>query len=215
MVAAAISLDSEALAWFQWEKGRRPIQNWLQLKSRLLDRFGHTQDGTMCEQFLSLKQEGSVCDYLRAFEQLEMTLEDVPKHIQESTFINGLKPNIQAEVRIMKPEGLREVMKFTQRVEEINWCQQGSRGDPTEGGPLILTQPLASINLGQGPPVIVHSLWVGLQQPFSTQIPTSLLLPIIIQTGMGLIFLFEKPLPLSLYLPSHYLPYHHPTNPII
>ena len=114
MVVATISLDSEALAWFQWEKGRRPIQNWLQLKSQLLDRFGHTQDGTMCEQFLSLKQEGSVRDYLRAFEQLEMTLEDVPKHIQESTFINGLKPNIQAEVRIMKPKGLREVMKFTQ-----------------------------------------------------------------------------------------------------
>ena len=37
MVAATISLDREALAWFQWEEGHRPIQVWLELKARLLD----------------------------------------------------------------------------------------------------------------------------------------------------------------------------------
>ena len=34
------------------------------------------------------------------------------EHVQESTFINDLQLEIRAEVRMMKPSGLREVMKF-------------------------------------------------------------------------------------------------------
>ena len=60
MTAASISLDGEALAWFQWEDGRWPIRNWGELRACLHDRFSHAQDGTLCEQFLSLKQEGIV-----------------------------------------------------------------------------------------------------------------------------------------------------------
>ena len=39
LVATTISLDGEALAWFQCEDGRRPILYWGELKARLLDRF--------------------------------------------------------------------------------------------------------------------------------------------------------------------------------
>ena len=63
-------------------------------------------------QFLSLKQEASVREYLRAFELLVATLEDVLEHVQEATFINGLKPEIRAKVPMMKPMGLHEMMKF-------------------------------------------------------------------------------------------------------
>ena len=43
-----------------------------------------------------------VWEYLGTFELLAATLEGVPKQVQESTFINGLKPEIRAE----------EIMKF-------------------------------------------------------------------------------------------------------
>ena len=65
-------------------------------------------------------------EYLCMFELLAATLEDVPEHVQESTFINGLKPEIRSEMRMMKPEGLREVMKFAQRVEERNQSNRNS-----------------------------------------------------------------------------------------
>ena len=83
-------------------------------------------------KFLALKQDGSIREYLRLFELLAATLKDVPEHVQERTFINGLKPEIRSEVMMMKPEGLREVMKFTQRVEErtrvTRTVQRGLRG---------------------------------------------------------------------------------------
>ena len=74
MAAAMISLDGEAMAWFQWEEGRRPIQGWSELKAQILDRFSITQEGTLCEQFLALKQEGTVREYLCTFELLAATL---------------------------------------------------------------------------------------------------------------------------------------------
>ena len=42
IAATIISLDGEALAWFQWEDGHRPILNWGELKVCLLDRFRRT-----------------------------------------------------------------------------------------------------------------------------------------------------------------------------
>ena len=39
-------------------------------------------------------------------------IDEVPEHVQESTFINGLKPEIRVEVRMMKPKGLTKVMKL-------------------------------------------------------------------------------------------------------
>ena len=78
---ATISLDGEAFAWFQWEEGHRPIKKWGDPKCRLIDRFRHTQEGTLCEQFLSLRQEDSVKEYLRAFGMQVETLENMPAHI--------------------------------------------------------------------------------------------------------------------------------------
>ena len=78
------------------------------------------------------------------FELLAMALEEVPKHIQESAFINDLKLDIKANVRMMKPDGLREIMKFAQWVEERNlWSWFGERGGGGQKSPnLELGDPL-------------------------------------------------------------------------
>lgn len=74
-----------------------------------------------------MKQEGSICEYLRAFEILAASLKDIPKQVQESTFINGLKLKIRAEVRMMILDRIREVVKFGQYVEERNACRSGNK----------------------------------------------------------------------------------------
>ena len=43
---------------------------------------------------LVLRQDGSIRNYLRTFELLAAMLEGVSEHVQESTFINGLKLEI-------------------------------------------------------------------------------------------------------------------------
>ena len=81
--AAVINLDGDALAWFQWVDGRRPIRDWTELKTIIQERFRPTQEGTTYQQFLALRQVGTVDEYRRQFELLAASLNDIPDTIQE------------------------------------------------------------------------------------------------------------------------------------
>ncbi|GMN35142.1 hypothetical protein TIFTF001_042175 [Ficus carica] len=93
--AATVSMEGEALNWFQWADGRRPIHRWPELKTLMLERFGLTQEGSTCEKFLAIQQEGTVRDYQCQFEAVSSLLIDLSEDVLESTFVNGLRPDIQ------------------------------------------------------------------------------------------------------------------------
>ena len=118
---ATLSFDSEALAWFQWEDRRRSLSGWANLKSRLLDHFGMTQEGSLYDRFLALQQEGSVREFRQTFESTAAVLPGLPEHVLEGVFINGLRPDIRAKVRLVMPKRLEELMEYAQRVEDRNW----------------------------------------------------------------------------------------------
>ena len=63
--ATVLSMEGEVVAW---EDSRRPFRRWAELKEMMLERFQPSQEGTMYEALLALKQEGSVRDYRRQFE---------------------------------------------------------------------------------------------------------------------------------------------------
>ncbi|GMN31282.1 hypothetical protein TIFTF001_003189 [Ficus carica] len=71
--------------------------------------------------------ESTVREYRRVFESLASPSLKLPEHVMESTFINGLLPDIRAEVRMLKPEGLARIMEFAQRVEDRNLSLRPSR----------------------------------------------------------------------------------------
>lgn len=60
---AIIAFEGDALRWFQWEHRRQPMREWKTLKLRMLKQFRSCAMGSLCEQFLALKQEGSIEDY--------------------------------------------------------------------------------------------------------------------------------------------------------
>ncbi|XP_022848903.1 uncharacterized protein LOC111371244 [Olea europaea var. sylvestris] len=155
--AAAVCFEGEALAWYQWEDGRQTFQRWEDLKAALLLRFRPSQEGTNLEKFLALRQEGTVRDYGRMFEVLAAPLTTVPEDILEGNFINGLKPLIRAEVRLLKPRGLDLIMELAQRVEDRNELvrqAQGSYGP----GKMRNTSYSPSPDYGPSkPPNLTHS----------------------------------------------------------
>ena len=51
------------LSWYQWIDSREAFGSWENLKRRLLLRFRLTQEGSLCEQFLAVRQEGIVAAY--------------------------------------------------------------------------------------------------------------------------------------------------------
>lgn len=67
-----------------------------------------------------MKQEGLVAEFRRAFEVLATPLKDLPDEVPESTFMNGLLPKIWAEICLLGPIGLGQIMEVAQKVEDRN-----------------------------------------------------------------------------------------------
>ena len=86
----------------------------------LLKRFRPSQEGTMYEALLTLRQVGTVRDYRRQFETMALLLMEVSEQVLKSSFINGLKPEIQAKLLMLQPMGLGRLMALAQWVDERN-----------------------------------------------------------------------------------------------
>ena len=86
----------------------------------LLERFKPSQERTMYKALLALRQERSIRDYQPRFETMATPLTGVSKELLEGSFVNGLRCDIQAELRMLQPARLSRMMTLVQRVEEKN-----------------------------------------------------------------------------------------------
>ena len=116
--AAVLCMEGPALSWYRWSEGRAPFRSWKGLKSRLLERFQQSYEGTLCEQFLGITQDGTARDYVALFGRLACELVGIPEPVLQGTFINGLRPELRASIRVMQPEGLDHAMKLSISINE-------------------------------------------------------------------------------------------------
>lgn len=79
--------------------------------------FRSIKEGSICGQFLAIKQETTVEQYWNLFDKLVAPLPYLPNEVLEETFMNGLTLWIKAEVECWEPTGLAQMMKLAQRVE--------------------------------------------------------------------------------------------------
>ena len=131
--AAVIAFEGDALLWYQWECKKRTMVLWEEMKLRLLRQFRSTHTGSLHEQWIALKQEGSVRDYRRRFIELAAPLDNIPEELALGTFVNGLRPEIRAELRILEPNNLGRAMDLAQRIEEKLNIAKAHRGGSVLG----------------------------------------------------------------------------------
>ena len=81
-------------------------------------QFRSTSTDTLHEQWLSNRQVGEVDEYRRRFIELLAPLEGVPEEIAMGQFINGLKEEIRAEIRLLGPITLDHAMELAAKIEE-------------------------------------------------------------------------------------------------
>ncbi|KAL8118331.1 hypothetical protein AgCh_016023 [Apium graveolens] len=116
--AAVVSLDGDALLWYQWEHNRRPIRRWEEQKGMFLHQFRPTSAGSLYEQWLNHHQTSDVVEYRQRFIELMVPLVGVPEEIAKGQFITGLKEDIKAEVRLLGPRSLDHAMDLSIKVED-------------------------------------------------------------------------------------------------
>ena len=87
MMAAEVSFEDEALAWYSWVDAQTPFSSRNGLKRQILDCFGSSQDGSLCDRFLDIKQTRTVVEYKRDYELMSTSMTRLPNEVLESTFI--------------------------------------------------------------------------------------------------------------------------------
>ena len=76
-----MSMDGAALLWYQWNCQSGTIRTWAKLKNLILHYAQPRNKGTLCEQWLAVKQEGTVAEYTQEFVEKITVLEKVPEFI--------------------------------------------------------------------------------------------------------------------------------------
>ena len=74
-------------------------------------------------------------EYCLLFETLVALVGKVSEAILEGLFVNRLKPEIKAEVRVLQPSSLTQIMETIQRIEDKIHILQAQVGPGPPGNP--------------------------------------------------------------------------------
>lgn len=94
-----------------------PFWDWKEFKLKLLKRFEASRNLTPSERLFALKQDGSVDEFIEDFEDLSAHVDNLDDESLESIFKNGLKPELKALIRMLKPKGLPEMISTALEME--------------------------------------------------------------------------------------------------
>jgi hypothetical protein len=99
---ASMSIDGDAARWVRVEKNRGDLGNWPTFMGKVETKFGAYDYMHALQELLELQQQGSVEDYVAAFESLQFQIEmhntGYDKMFFITQFTRGLKPEISAAV---------------------------------------------------------------------------------------------------------------------
>ena len=129
-----VAMEGKALHWHQsWEEQVHfPSSN--QFQEALLRRL---QPGVVKDPFgplLRVKQVGSVMDYIKQFERVSGPMRNVDKEIMKGIFVNGLKIELQAEVKSLELDSLAEMKDRALMLEARNREWRGGGVNLVEKG---------------------------------------------------------------------------------
>lgn len=118
--AVLIALVNKALSWYQWWTEQNPEPNWEEFKGVLIRRFQPGLVQNLFGQLLSLQQTSSIMRYREKFEREFALLKKEKRIMLKGIFLNGLKEEIQAELKLFRTESLEELMDRALLLEEKN-----------------------------------------------------------------------------------------------
>ncbi|KAD5318101.1 hypothetical protein E3N88_18047 [Mikania micrantha] len=100
---ASMHLEGDALDLFSWLSTDQPIQFWEELVHAFQRNFGPAEFQNPDEHLCSILQTGSVQEYRQEFAKGSSRVTNWPDHCLLGIFLNGLKVELKADVRIHKP----------------------------------------------------------------------------------------------------------------
>ncbi|GKD26537.1 retrotransposon gag domain, retroviral aspartyl protease, partial [Tanacetum coccineum] len=137
---ASMHLEGDALDFYYWISNDQTIEYWGDLVRALQRNFGPTEFQNPDEHLCSVKQTGTMQEYRQEFAKRSSRVSNWPEHCLLGVFLNGLKEELKADVRIQKPRTVYKAVSIALEFEsKINHTRYG-RGS-TWTAPSKSTQP--------------------------------------------------------------------------
>ncbi|GAU13119.1 hypothetical protein TSUD_174190 [Trifolium subterraneum] len=115
---ARLSMDGPTIHWFNLLLETEDELSWEKLKKELIARYGGRRLENPFEELSTLKQGGSVKEYVEAFELLSSQVTRLPEEQYLGYFMSGLKPPIRRRVRTFNPRTRLQMMRVAKDVED-------------------------------------------------------------------------------------------------
>ena len=120
---ATTYLNEVADSWYQgWVQDERMQGSWADFVEGLCERFGEKSMANIVEEFIKLKQEGTVVEYQAQFEELRSMVCPMQPGLTEqylvSSFISGLREELRPMVKMMTPTFVRQAAEKA-RLQEV------------------------------------------------------------------------------------------------
>lgn len=120
MIVPLITFSSSVVDGYCWTDNHKKVESWEDLKTRMFEFYRHTQEVSLCVKFLSIKQDGTMTDYIKKFMTYPAPLLELAEDVLENTFLLGLQLEVRDEVVSRRPIGLEDIMVQAQIVEDRN-----------------------------------------------------------------------------------------------
>jgi hypothetical protein len=113
-----LSMEGPTIHWFNLLMETEDDLSWEKLKKGLIARYGGRRLENPFEELSTLKQSGSVEDFIEAFELLSSQVGRLPEDQYLGYFMSGLKPMIRRRVRTLNPTNRMQMMRMAKDVED-------------------------------------------------------------------------------------------------
>ncbi|KAF1868770.1 hypothetical protein Lal_00036208 [Lupinus albus] len=120
MQVTMVALEGRALSRYQWWERCNSSPTWESFKIAVVRRFQPSMIQNPFELLLSLKQEGSVENYVEEFEKYAGALKAINHDFVRKIFLDGLKEEIQVEVILYELKTLPEVIQKVILIKQKN-----------------------------------------------------------------------------------------------
>ncbi|XP_050874662.1 uncharacterized protein LOC127077172 [Lathyrus oleraceus] len=115
---ARLSMEGSTIHWFNLLMETKDELSWEKMKRALIARYGGRRLENPFEELSTLRQKGSVEEFVEAFELLSSQVGRLPEEQYLGYFMSGLKPQIRRRVRTLNPRNRMEMMRIAKDVEE-------------------------------------------------------------------------------------------------